>query len=99
MTEKPVYVYNLFDGPKGLTNNSQCYRGGVKIIVVAAVSIKQAYYLAGNDEWFDGDIGIIETYMNPIWTDYDGKELKEPNFGFGKTRRMPNWFIKKWIAS
>lgn len=58
-----VKVYRLYLTRDGrLTNQTVEYVG--ELIEVAAVSIKQAYYLAGHDEWASepGDTGIVSYY-------------------------------------
>lgn len=63
MAAKQRKIYHLYDGPKGVTCRSENYsRYSKRVWVVAATSIKQAYYLAGNNKWYKQDnnfVGIL----------------------------------------
>jgi hypothetical protein len=94
---KPVKLYTLFKLYAGkFSNMSADYSHGTPIYNIAAKSIKQAYYLAGNDVWFNGNVGILETsiggYPEQQWKDYNGKVSdigKESTFGIGGVRPLP----------
>lgn len=63
MSEKRIRIYELFDGPRGLSAQTRDYHG--ILYMVSAVSIRQAYYLAGHMQWasdLDKPIGIVEHY-------------------------------------
>jgi len=61
---KQIRVYEIYPLGSGFTTKSVYYKG--EIVAVAAVSIKQAYYFAANDEWAAVDAeqptGIIWKY-------------------------------------
>jgi hypothetical protein len=59
-TVKVYHLYTTYDGR--VSNKTTDYHG--ELIQVAAVSIRQAYYLAGHNEWADqpGDTGIVSYY-------------------------------------
>ena len=58
-------LYELYPGgPSGLSNQSVDYHG--RFILVAAGSIRQAYWLAGHMKWAasaDAPVGVIESYI------------------------------------
>jgi len=89
-TQRQLKVYQLYKGPKGPTCQSIHY--GVhskKVWMVAAVSVKQAYYLAGNDVWReDGQgTGIVEMSTdaaNEQWRYDDGKRGWHPKHKHGQ---------------
>ena len=63
MTKK-LKVYTLFQDSDGSpTCMSVAYsRGPKRFWHVAAKSIKQAYWLVANQQWWDRHVGILETY-------------------------------------
>lgn len=68
MKRRNIYTM-LFDGRKW-TNNDKLHSRN--IMQVCAVSIKQAYYLANTDTWYEnvGDVGIValrDVYRSPEW--------------------------------
>lgn len=69
--KKRIYTM-LFDGRKW-TNKDKLYsRVTRNVMQVCAVSIKQAYYLANTDTWYEsvGDVGIVATRdvdRSPEW--------------------------------
>lgn len=71
MNKKPR-VYALYRTAVGITCLTRCYDG--ILYHVGATSIKQAYYLAGNDQW-GYPIGILEKYernANPTTRHFSG---------------------------
>ncbi len=78
MAKKPIKIYSLFDSYSGLTCYSRHYAAPYKTMWhVAAYSIKQAYYLAGNDVWVSesADTGIVEHHNGQDatqWRYWDG---------------------------
>jgi hypothetical protein len=63
MTSTRTRIYEIYEGPSGLSTQTVDYRG--EFYIVAAVSIRQAYWLIGNRQWAassDRFIGIIEHY-------------------------------------
>lgn len=56
-------IYELYPSRSGFSCNSKEYDG--KFILVAAVSVKQAYYFAGNNIWAknpNDPEGIVDVY-------------------------------------
>lgn len=62
--KKPLKIYTLYGSPGGsLSAKTSDYLG--ELMNVAAVSIKQAYYFAGNNKWAESPenpAGIVEYY-------------------------------------
>lgn len=75
---KPLKVYTLYDSPNGPSCQSVWYsKYSKKIWHVAAVSIKQAIYLAAHNSWSKGDVGIIEytsSGSDKMWQHADNTE-------------------------
>ena len=75
---------------------------GSKFFTVAAVSIQQAYYYAGNDVWFDEDCtgGILEQSYHTSrdtpekWLDWEGKESNFKSWPREGAKKM----LKRYIA-
>lgn len=60
---KRIRIYHIYQGPRGLSSKSVDYQG--ETLKVAATSIKQAYYFAGNRQWagdVDRPLGLVEHY-------------------------------------
>lgn len=56
-------IYEVYEGPHGLSAQTVDYRG--EFYIVAAMSIKQAYWLIGHRQWSDSPqkiVGIVEHY-------------------------------------
>jgi|tagenome__1003787_1003787.scaffolds.fasta_scaffold16436492_1 hypothetical protein len=63
MSGRPVKTYDLYPCGRGFSAKTADYQG--EIIQVVAVSIRQAYYLAGKTIWADGPdrpVGVVEHY-------------------------------------
>lgn len=63
MSGKRLRVYEVYQGPLGLSAQTAAYRG--EFYIVAAASIRQAYWLIGHRQWAAGSdrpTGIIEHY-------------------------------------
>ena len=98
--KKQVKLYTLFEPHAGkFSNMTVSYSHGTPIYNIAAKSIKQAYWLAGNNVWFDGNVGILETSTNGYgeikWKDYNGKTTNDSQFGIGGVRSLPKQPSKK----
>lgn len=79
---KTTRVYDLFESPNGgpSAKSDDYGRASKRIWKVAATSIKQAYFLVANDNWYGQDsnhVGILATTRNggdTKWDVYDGTE-------------------------
>ncbi len=70
-------MYELYEGRKGWQTGTKHYgRLSKRIRHVAAVSIKQAYFLANNGITFDGNTGVYQdrTCADRPIVKYDGSE-------------------------
>jgi hypothetical protein len=90
MAKKSVKVYELYPVGGGFSSKTIDYRG--EIFAVAAVSIKQAYYFAGNRIWAEdatnpkGILWVYNKFNNPdtkYWNGSSGWGLG-PRHGAGK---------------
>ena len=85
-------VYSLFSGPSGPTAESGYYGVYSKTIwTVAAMTLKQALYLAGRDCWTkDGGPGIVEKYVGDgVWKRASGLlERGDPRLEVYKSRAL-----------
>lgn len=80
-----IRTYQLYPTVNGYSNRSVDYRGTV--VTIAAKSIKQAYYLAGNGIWFGDEnapVGILEWYRRGkgsiYWSSRDEFTHQGPHF-------------------
>lgn len=95
---RPVKVYTLFGYPHALTCQSR-YSRGMPITIVAAYSVRQAYWLGGNDEWFKGNVGILERTVGEQWKDFDGNLTYGGRFGTGATYPLSKSFMAEYKAT
>lgn len=104
MIEKPITIYSLFGGLGGFTTKTSGY--SQNSLIVAAKSIRQAFYLANNSVWYDGKVGIIEqqhgyqvTHFNGVTDDHAWFSVKKATRAT-KAQRMKlateyvNWLQK-----
>lgn len=65
-----VRTYTLHETPDGFSSKSIDYDG--QLLMVAARSVKQAYWLAGHDEWASraDPVGILSEYRRGRGTRY-----------------------------
>jgi len=59
-----IRIYEIYPGPTGLSAQTEDYHGA--FYIVAAVSIRQAYWLASHMRWAGGPdnlTGVIEFYQ------------------------------------
>jgi len=87
---KSIKIYELFDWFGTIQSGMTNYKHDAKVLHVAAVSIKQAYYLAGHGLWVgqnDGVIGIVEKRVDPDctepWLFFDGTRQAFAKFEHG----------------
>ena len=77
-TTKTRRIYELYSGPNGPTPRTIEYNSMNKTVWhVAAVSVKQAVFLAAKNIWFDkpGGVGIVahtHCASDAQWTRHDG---------------------------
>lgn len=88
-----IKLYTLYQDGSKITALSQCCYHGVPILMVAAVSIKQAYYLAYNHIWFDGQTGILEVATGDVVRDWEGNRKLDLRFKPGRARPLPKSFL------
>ncbi len=82
---KSPKVYDLFWTIHGPTCRSQEYSLlNKRITKVAAVSLKQAMYLAAHDVWYNGTTGIVADREDEVWRYYDGTTGNTPRFKHGR---------------
>ena len=79
-------VYELYEDALG---GISCYSRHCERIVyhVAATSVRQAYFLAGNEMWSNGwRVGILEMYddLFGLWQDYKGNEYHNATYRSGQ---------------
>lgn len=83
-------TYDLYETTTGITADTSRYKHGTPIIRVAAASIKQAYFLAGNEVWIDEDnnTGILEKCdsreADKPWLLFDGTRSSTQHYQHGK---------------
>lgn len=87
---KSIKIYELFDWFGKLQSGMTNYKHDAKVLHVAAVSVRQAYYLAGHDLWVnqeDGLTGIVEKRVDPDcrqpWLLFDGSRQPFAKFEHG----------------
>jgi len=87
---KSIKIYELFDWFGQIQSGWRNYKHDAKVLHVAAVSIKQAYYLAGHGLWFgknDSPTGIVEKRVDPDcpqpWLFFDGSRQAFARFEHG----------------
>lgn len=65
---KSIKIYELYDWFGQIQSGQTNYKHDAKVLHVAAKSVKQAYYLAGNSVWFgsnEDETGIVEKRIDP----------------------------------
>ncbi|WDI43710.1 hypothetical protein [Bremerella sp. P1] len=91
---KSIKIYELYDWFGQIQSGQTNYKHDAKVLHVAAKSIKQAYYLAGNDVWFGSNedgTGIVEKRVDPDcmepWLFFDKSRQKFAQFEHGDACR------------
>ena len=89
---KSIKIYELYDWCGQIQSGQSNYKHDAKVLHVAAKSIKQAYYLAGNSVWFglnEDETGIVEKRIDPDcpepWLFFDKTRQKSARFEHGQS--------------